>query len=302
MTAARHRAAHSRRRGRVLLALLVLAPALVPILVGCSATGPDRDQVEASARAAGLRPVWVPAGDLDLLAWMTPTATSAPATGSLRVFIEGDGAAWPRPNRPPRDPTPRHPVALGLAVASAWRPVAYLARPCQYGQAAVCGVADWTNERFAPPALDRLSAALDHLKHKTGAATLWLVGYSGGAHLAARLAARRNDVAALVTVAGVLDPAQWTRHHGVSPLPALPAAEARRLAALPGVHLVGDEDDTVPPDLARQMLARHGLDQGELWVLAGQGHGCCWATRWADVEARVTMALARQSDTTRPIP
>jgi hypothetical protein len=40
------------------------------------------------------------------------------AAAVLHVYIEGDGAAWPSPLHPPRDPTPDRPVALALAAQS----------------------------------------------------------------------------------------------------------------------------------------------------------------------------------------
>ncbi len=53
-----------------------------------------------------------------------------------------------------------------------------------------------------------LGERLDHLT---------LVSYSGGGAVATLVAARRNDVHNLVTVAGVLDHELWTRNHHLSP-------------------------------------------------------------------------------------
>jgi hypothetical protein len=71
----------------------------------------------------------------------------------LSVYIEGDGAAWPTPYHPPRDPTPTEPVALAMAAADPAPAVLYLGRPCQYLEAAelaACSPEYWTSSRFAP--------------------------------------------------------------------------------------------------------------------------------------------------------
>jgi pimeloyl-ACP methyl ester carboxylesterase len=262
--------------------LRVSGPALAALilLAGCAATKPappDRAALIAEAAARGFTRLSVGAPDLPLAAWLRAT----PGASMLTVYIEGDGAAWPRRDRPPDDPTPSRPVAFGLAVADGAPAVAYLARPCQYDRPPSCRVADWTTDRFSAGAVSRIGASLDDLRARSGTASLTLVGYSGGAFPAARLAATRDDVAALVTVAGVLDPAAWTRHHGVSPLPALDHDTAAALAGVPQRHLIGAEDTLVPPDLARAVLARLGRPETAR-IVPGFDHACCWVAAWPD--------------------
>jgi alpha/beta superfamily hydrolase len=86
--------------------------------------------------------------------------------------------------------------------------------------------------------------AIDQLKQMVGASKLQLVGYSGGANVAALAASERTDVIHLVTVAGNLDHASWTRHHRVKPLVnSLNAADiAHQLDRLPQTHWVGGQD------------------------------------------------------------
>ena len=77
------------------------------------------------------------------------------------VIIEGDGAAWPTPERPPINPTPRDSGPLNLAeiVQQKTRAnVLYLARPCQYPEKIDihCEVRDWTTDRFATRHVDAL--------------------------------------------------------------------------------------------------------------------------------------------------
>lgn len=131
----------------------------------------------------------------------------------LVAYIEGDGHAYVSRNQAALDPTPREPGALLLALADSSPAVAYLARPCQYGVSGACGRADWTTARFSEPALAAENALLDRAKAAARAERLVLCGWSGGGAMAALLAARRSDVALLVTVCGVLDTALWTRLH-----------------------------------------------------------------------------------------
>ncbi|KAA5605954.1 alpha/beta hydrolase [Roseospira marina] len=260
-----------RRAAACLLAVGLLAACAV------GASPPERATLEDRARAAGFTRLSIGDPELPLATWLGPEPGR---TTVLTVVLEGDGAAWPRPDRPPADPTPRHPVALGLALTVADPPVAYLARPCQYDHPPACRPALWTRDRFSDAVIRATGAALDALKDRTVATRLRLVGYSGGAYIAARLAAVRDDVAALVTVAGVLDPAAWARHHGVSPLPPLDAATVARLATVPQVHWIGARDTVVPPALARAVLARIPGAPAPREV-PGFDHACCWVDGWS---------------------
>ena len=59
---------------------------------------------------------------------------------------------------------------------------------------------------------------VDALKRDAGAAKVILVGYSGGGAIAVLLAARRLDVAGVITVSADLDLAYWTQRDGLAPL------------------------------------------------------------------------------------
>lgn len=203
--------------------------------------------------------------------------SSAPASdGILTVVIEGDGQAHDGRGRPTTDPTPRDPV--GRKIARAWpraRAVAWLARPCQFVRDPDCTAADWTTGRFSQAAVTATDAAVDVLKSRTGARQVRLVGWSGGGTMAALLAARRQDVAGLVTIAAPLDVAAWTAWHGVTPLAGLdPARE--EFAQIPQLHLIGAFDQVVPPALAKPAAERMAGSQGQVRVRQAR-HTCCWA-------------------------
>lgn len=224
-----------------------------------------------------------------LLAAIKP-AVSAPRR--LTVFIESDGSPWPRPSLPPADPTPSRPLALHLAAAYLPQPdeaVAYLGRPCQYlsaAQVAACPVQWWTIARFGAEPLALLNRQIDVLKAEAAGAALQLVGYSGGGTVAALLAARRGDVACLVTVAAPLDTSAWTLAMKVSPLREShnPADVALALQKLRMTHFSGSFDAVVPAGVNALFMARARTQET---VQAGFSHDAGWLDAWP--------ALARSS-------
>src|SRR5688572_10600343 len=116
----------------------LLSAAFLFLAAGCA----TRLDVEGFARV----PLRV--GKFDLFALVRQPA----AAETLAIYIEGDGAPWAA-HYPPRDPTPREPIALALAAADPAPALAWLARPCQYLDAlalAGCDPAYWTGRRFAP--------------------------------------------------------------------------------------------------------------------------------------------------------
>lgn len=205
------------------------------------------------------------------------------STGMLTIYVEGDGAPWPTPYHPPRDPTPLQPTSLALAAADPAPAVAYLGRPCQYLEReslAQCPSAYWTERRFAPEVVDAYDSALTQLKSMFGAGKIVLIGYSGGGVIAALLAGRREDVAALITVAAPLAVAEWVKWHGISALTgSLDPAEAGEAGApLPrGVHFAGADDKTVPTTIVARFVQLRG---GRMEIISGFDHACCWTRDW----------------------
>ncbi|MDD5247611.1 MAG: alpha/beta hydrolase [Rhodocyclaceae bacterium] len=251
------------------------------MLAGCSAL-PTPPQRRAAADMLAERQGWqattLPAGAFDLAAWLPPRIARDDA---LTVYIEGDGLAWLAADLPSFDPTPLTPLALELALAQPAGNAAYLARPCQYVASARCAQRYWTSERFAPEVVAATNAAVEALKERFGARRLTLVGYSGGAAVAALVAARRDDVARLVTVAGNLDHGAWTALHRITPLTGSlnPVDAKAALGRIPQWHFVGTRDRTVPPALVQAFAA--DMPAARVIVLDGFEHKCCWAENWS---------------------
>lgn len=206
--------------------------------------------------------------------------------GLLVVYIEGDGYAWKSLTELSSDPTPRNPRVLELAVQDPAGNVAYLARPCQYlpdNEMARCPPMLWAGSRYTGEVIDALDIAIDSLKREAGADRVRLVGFSGGGSLAALVAARRDDVVGLVTVAANLDHGKWTERHALSPL--MDSRNAADVAVMiqdiPQVHFVGALDDNVTRAEVDAYVAR--MEDGsstEVVVVPAFDHTCCWARDW----------------------
>ena len=100
------------------------------------------------------------------------------------------------------------------------------------------------------------------------------------------MAARRSDVAGLITVAGVTDLGAWTALHRVSAMPDSldPAAARAGWEGVPQIHFLGEDDTVVPPDAAATW-------SGPSVVVPGTGHLDGWAARWPALEQRALESL-----------
>jgi len=208
----------------------------------------------------------------------TPTALL------LTIYIEGDGLAWITPRQISMDPTPINPIALKLAISDTNNHVAYLARPCQFTKNERCNKHYWTNKRFAEEVISSSNNAISIIKEAFGAKQLRLIGYSGGGAIATLVAARRNDVISLVTVAGNLNHNAWTDFHKISPLTGSlnPSDYRSKLNTIKQLHFVGAQDEVIPPLLTQDFAEDSSNTQ--VIVLQQQRHTCCWENSWVELQ------------------
>lgn len=206
-----------------------------------------------------------------------------PSGSRLRVYLEGDGHAWATATQPSLDPSPRTLLLARLAMSDP-QPSVYLARPCQFVSSPACKPVVWTDQRFGQAALDSLDQALDRIRQHYGNRDFELIGYSGGAALALLLAAKRDDIAVVQTLAGNLSPRQWTQSLGLSPLHGSlePLDRSERLARVAQRHFLGLDDRTVPPALYEHYRSALGPAACiESVRLPGVDHAEGWAAAWA---------------------
>lgn len=184
----------------------VIPGSAVLFCAACSLLQSPTENTHSIAEAAGFMPLDLP--DARLRGFAKPKPPSSTGSSRVTVYIESDGAPWRLPDEPPADPTPLKPVVLRMAIGDPSPAVAYLGRPCQYLPATDllrCDPRIWMQARFSDEAVSAMSAAIDKIKQDFGSTNVGLVGYSGGGVMAALLAARRNDVSCVVTIASALD-------------------------------------------------------------------------------------------------
>ncbi len=257
----------------------------IVLLAGCGDRSPFLSFHETADRYAargGLQRADIRASAFNLRSYRR---FAAPTARTLTVYIEGDGSGWLLGVQQP-DPTPDKPTALALAAADDAPNRLYLARPCQYEAEPVyarCSPAYWSTRRYAEEVVEALSAAIDQATRELGGPRIRLVGFSGGGPTAALVAARRRDVAQLVTVAGNLDHRVWTRMFKVTPLDGSlnPPDFAAALAAIPQVHFSGVRDDIVPKAVLEAYLkALPDLSRVRVVDVPRADHDCCWRDLW----------------------
>ncbi len=188
----------------------------------------------------------------------------------LVIYIEGDGRSWIKKQILSKNPTPPYALALRLAIQDPRNnqpdtAVAYLARPCQFTQHKLtsenCSTKYWSSDRFSELVIDNINQAIDILKANLGLGLndkLELIGYSGGAAIVVLVAARRNDVEIIRTVAGDLNHEMMTAYHRTTPLPNClnPINFTDKLNNIKQIHYIGSTDKIVPKIVTENFLKR----------------------------------------------
>ena len=165
----------------------------------------------------------------------------------------------------------------------------YLARPCQYADSvekSACLSEFWTSGRYAPAVIAAENAAISFLKSQFHARTITLIGYSGGGAVAALVAARRNDVVKLVTVAGNLDTLTWARLQKLAPLKDSlnPADFWWELQNIPQFHFSGEADEVVPFAVALSYADRFPLlRRPKILSIPEADHVRSWVASWPEL-------------------
>ncbi|MEM7650573.1 MAG: hypothetical protein AAF204_00635 [Pseudomonadota bacterium] len=190
------------------------------------------------------------------------------------LYIGGDGEAH-KIKGALFDPTPRNPVALHLAAMDKSENVAYLARPCQYtgllDHDIECSSDDWHTNKYSSQTLSAYGATLDGIKARYGVTGFHIVGYNGGATLAALLSAQRNDILTLRTVAGRFD------------LDAL-GSSLLTLSRLPQHHFIGGQDTITPPNELHGYLQALGQTEcADYTLIQDAEHEKGWVNKWPEL-------------------
>ena len=166
----------------------------------------------------------------------------------ISIYIEGDGRSWIDRETISSDPTPTEPTALLLAKSDFSSDVIYLARPCQFIFDKRCKEQVWTSHQFSNDVLMSYMEVLDSIKTKYGSVKFNLIGYSGGATIALLLAANRQDIYSIRTVAGNLNHNQLSLISKTTPLSGSITVInfIFKTENVPQIHYYGSKDEIIP--------------------------------------------------------
>jgi hypothetical protein len=261
---------------------------LVVFCTGCNSQKVMNNIARDIALTTGLRPILLHTSTFSIKGYYRFQKPGAPLT----VYLEGDGLAYLNRNVPSRNPTPKNPMGLRLASLDMRENVVYLARPCQYVDLKVeklCNIPFWTEKRFAKEVILAIDEAIDKLASKGKIQRIHLVGYSGGGAVAALVAAHRNDIVSLRTVAGYMNHVSLNKKLGVSPLNGSldPMRIASRLKSIPQIHYAGKQDKIIPYWVTRSFSRAVGNKNCSSVQLSNATHIKGWEKVWETAWARM---------------
>jgi len=268
------------------------------ILAGCTTPA---ERIEHSAVSYGYSRSLVQGEDFRHVVFANDRAADG---GTLRVYLEGDGSPYLDRWTVAPDPTPRHPLMLGLMALDPAAAI-YVGRPCYLGLASdpPCTPYDWTLGRFSERVVASLASVIETARRERRADGVELLGHSGGGTLAVLLAARLPHVRRVVTLAGNLDTDAWADLHGYTRLSGslnpvlggpLPAAVQQR-------HYAAGRDRTVPASLVARAAVRLGAPP--IVVLPDAGHTAGWTEAWPAILTDQAVGVSmRTSGTSNAVP
>lgn len=231
--------------------------------------------------------------NFDIQAWERMHARNDVAT----IYIEGNGTRQKRSidiptTLPHGDATPANPVALHLASRDKSLNVAYLALPCQFiknPEDKGCARAYWQEKKFSPEVMDAYNDALNDIAARYDITGFNLIGYDNGANIAAVLAARRDDVLSLRTVAGNLNPTLSAENNLLMPLDknsVFAVDYGSSLSDIPQHHFIGAADEITTPSVYHSYRQRVGLsDCIHYSLIPDADHTSGWVEKWPELLA-----------------
>lgn len=203
----------------------------------------------------------IDAGQYTLLTYQRLSDSVSP----VHIYIEGDGNSFDSCGVPTSDPTPHGTLVRDMAAHDLSPNVVYMARPCQYIMSRSCRVTDWTDGRFSPDIIDAMAGAVRTVAQ---ARPIVLIGYSGGALVSGIIINQNPDmnIVRWITVAGVLNHADWTEYFGDAPLDK--SLNMSGLPDIPQIHYIAKNDAVVPNELSYKWTGGQNLT-----VVSNATHG-----------------------------
>jgi hypothetical protein len=260
----------------------VVAALIAILLWGCSSVDKRIQDADFLAKNANMQKSLIRTDGF----YITAFSKLSERTKPVNVYIEGDGFAWASRDRLSVNPTPKNPLALKLATKDDSPNIIYIARPCQYTSFEIdklCAPKFWSGSRFSKSVISSVNDAINSILNDENA-KVNLIGYSGGAAVATTLAAKRDDVLSLRTVAGNLDHIAVNKYHNVDLLDDSlnPSDYINEIANLPQYHFSGEKDKIVPPfiatDFTNAVNGKNKCAQND--VISGATHHLGWQSNW----------------------
>jgi len=255
-------------------------------LIGCNNLQTKIDNADSLASNRNFIKKIITTDQFNIVSYQKTSSYSESAV----IYIEGDGSAWLNKYRISPNPTPVNPVALELALLDQSANVIYLGRPCQYVDIeteATCTPEYWTNKRVSSEVIDTIDAAINNIKKELNIKKIRLIGYSGGGTIATILAATRDDIIDLRTIAGNLDIEMFSKIHNISPLTGSlnPIDYASQLVNIPQLHFISTNDTIITKDITESFidhLKKYDEDQSciKLIELDAPSHTTGWDSVW----------------------
>ena len=260
---------------------------LLFLIAGCTAFPSVLDRIAASdtfSTTQGFEKSFIRTSRFTLTAYSRLRHKGHP----IRIYIEGDGVSWISRSRLSGDPTPYESLVLELAVMDTFDNVAYLARPGQFSSTGKpdCDPSYWSDKRFSAEVIKSMNEAVSKLVALSDSKQVHLIGYSGGAAIAILVAARRDDIASIETIAGNLDPSAVDQYHHVSSLKGSldPMDVTDKIKNIHQRHFVGAQDTVVPVFIAQSFVRKQGVkNYGQITVVQGVSHAIGWQEHWKEL-------------------
>lgn len=262
---------------------------LAVMLIGCSSLDKRLEFADDVAGRAGMAKQEVATSTFLLTSYYKIADKNAPVT----IYIEGDGFARVNMRQISVNPTPLEAFTLQLAAEDTSPNVIYIARPCQYTpfqKDKHCEQKYWSGSIFSREVVDSVNDAISYYAKSFAKPQINLVGYSGGAAIAALAAAQRNDIITLRTVAGNLDHVAVHRFHKIKTNldnSLNPIDVAGKLANLPQYHFAGEKDEIVPLSVTQEYAEKSENGSGcvKVKIVNGVTHRVGWKEKWRELLA-----------------
>lgn len=211
------------------------------------------------------------------------------SSGTINIYIEGDGNAWETKYKLSKDPTPKNPESLYFAKSDTNNNVVYIARPCQYLNSedlGRCKSKYWSTARYSEEVIESINKVISFYTEKYKSTGINVIGFSGGGTIASLLPFYRNDIKSITTVSANLDHKALRFKTNTTPLykSLNPQDFTKKYPKIPQHHIVGEKDKLIDESIifAFSLYQPHP-ECIKISTVSNQGH-----SRWQDIWTKLS--------------